>query len=121
MYSIVMRREAIPAPRLYALLDREFRRVRDPSCANCRMPLPFYRAPADEFTANWHIGTPKRCERGCHLKIAEIEARMWTRYDLKVRPERRRKPRASPRYEEPVIGPFANRGGAPDSGHNRFR
>jgi hypothetical protein len=62
MYSIGMRREAIPAPKLYALLDSEFGRVRDPACANCRMPLPFYRAPADEFTANWHIGTPKRCD-----------------------------------------------------------
>jgi len=120
MHSIVMRREAIPAPRLYALLDREFRRVRHPACANCRMPLPFYRAPADEFTANWHIGTPKRCERGCHLKIAEILARMWTRYDLKVRPERRGKPRPSPRYDEPVIRPPPARGGS-DPGPNRHR
>ena len=121
MHSIAMRREAIPAAKLYALLDREFGRVRDPACANCRMPLPFYRAPADEFTANWHIGTPKRCDRGCHLKIAEILARMWTRYDLKVRPERRRKARPSPRYEEPVIRPVITRGSRPDSGPGRFR
>jgi len=120
MYSIDMRREAIPAPKLYALLDREFGRVRGPACANCRMPLPFYRAPADEFTANWHIGTPKRCDRGCHLKIAEILARMWTRYDLKVPPERRRKPRPSPRYEDPVMRPVSTRG-RPASGTDRFR
>ena len=98
-----MRREAISAPKLYAMLEREFRAVRDPACSNCRMPLPFYRAPADEFTANWHIGTPKRCERGCHLKIAEILARLWTRYDLKRHVERRRKAREIPRYDEPVI------------------
>ena len=121
MYSIEMRRESIPAPKLYALLDREFRRVRDPTCANCRMPLPFYRAPADEFTANWHIGTPKHCDRGCHLKIAEILARMWTRYDLKVRPERRRKPRPSPRYEEPVMRPLTSPRGRPDPEPDRFR
>ena len=98
-----MRRDAITAPKLYAMLYREFRHVRDPRCANCRMPLPFYRAPADEFTANWHIGTPKRCERGCHLKIAEILARMWTRYDLKLPVERRGKQRDVPRFDEPVI------------------
>jgi hypothetical protein len=98
-----MRREAITAPKLYAMLDREFRDVRDPRCANCRMPLPFYRAPADDFTANWHIGTPRRCDRGCHLKIAEILARMWTRYDLKLAVERRGKVREQPRYDEPVV------------------
>ena len=114
-----MRREAIPAAKLYALLDREFRRVRAYECTNCRMPLPFYRAPADDFTANWHIGTPKRCERGCHLKIAEILARMWTRFDLKVRPERRRKARPSPRYEEPVVRPMTVRNGRAYSHHNR--
>ena len=116
-----MQRESLTAAKLYAMLDREFQAVRDPRCANCRMPLPFYRTPADEFTANWHIGTPKRCERGCHLKIAEILARMWTRYDLKVRPERRRKPRPSPRYEDPVIRPVPARGSRPDPVPGRFR
>ncbi|HUQ28845.1 MAG TPA: hypothetical protein VM051_09645 [Usitatibacter sp.] len=98
-----MRREAITAPKLYAMLDREFRHVRNPACTNCRMPLPFFRAPADEFTANWHIGTPKRCDRGCHLKIAEILARLWTRYDLKLPVERRRKQREVPTYDVPVV------------------
>jgi len=85
------------------------------------MPLPFYRAPADEFTANWHIGTPKRCERGCHMKIAEILARMWTRYDLKVRPERRGNPRPSRRYDEPVIRPLPSGGRRSDPGSSRYR
>jgi hypothetical protein len=101
-----MRREAISAPKLYAMLDREFRLVRNVACANCRMPLPFFREPADEFTANWHIGTPKRCERGCHLKIAEILAKLWTRYDLKLPVERRGKPRPPRRFDHPVVGPF---------------
>lgn len=114
-----MPREAISAPKLYALLDREFRIVRDPRCANCRMPLPFYRAPADEFTANWHIGMPKRCERGCHLKIAEILARMWTRYDLKLPVERRRKARPSPRYDQPIIPRYFTR--SANAGSSRSR
>src|SRR5438105_5774254 len=100
-----MPREAISAAKLYAMLDREFRQVRNPACANCRMPLPFYREPADEFTANWHIGMPKRCERGCHLKIAEILAKLWTRYDLKPPVERRVKPRPSRRFDRPVVRP----------------
>jgi hypothetical protein len=98
-----MQRESLSAAKLYAILDQEFRGVRDARCANCRMPLPFYRAPADEFTANWHIGTPRRCERGCHLKIAEILARLWTRYDLKRPVERRRHARPNPRFDEPVV------------------
>src|SRR5512141_2872793 len=101
-------REALSAPKLYALLYREFRAVRNPACPHCRMPLPFYRAPADEFTANWHIGTPRRCERGCHLKIAEILARMWTRYDLRLPVERRRTPRPEPRHFD---RPFARSSG----------
>ena len=113
-----MRREAIPAASLYALLDTEFRQVRNPACANCRMPLPFYRAPADEFTANWHIGTPKHCSRGCHLKIAEILARMWTRYDLKLRPERRRKARPNPTFDEPVVHRHFSRSGRTYTSHS---
>jgi hypothetical protein len=91
-----MPREALPAAKLYALLDREFRKVRNPACANCLMPLPFYREPVDAFTANWHIGTPARCARRCHLAMAEIVARLWTRYDLKVPRERRRTSRPNP-------------------------
>ncbi len=112
-----MPREAISAAKLYAMLDREFRLVRSPACTNCRMPLPFYRAPADEFTANWHIGTHKRCERGCHLKIIEILARLWTRYDLKLPVERRGKARPLPRYDEPVVHRHFARSGRTYTNH----
>lgn len=68
------------------------------------MPLPFYREPVDAFTANWHIGTPKRCRYGCHLTMAEILARLWTRYDLKVPVERRSAMRSSARkYDRPLV------------------
>jgi len=112
-----MRRESLTAAKLYAMLDREFQAVRDPRCANCRMPLPFHRAPADEFTANWHIGTPKRCDRGCHLKIAEILARLWTRYDLKTPVERRRKARPNPKFDEPVVHRHFSRTGRTYTSH----
>jgi len=112
-----MQRESLTAAKLYAMLDREFQAVRDPRCANCRMPLPFYRTPADEFTANWHIGTPKRCERGCHLKIAEILARLWTRYDLKTPVERRRKARPNPKFDEPVVHRHFSRTGRTYTSH----
>ena len=79
-----MPREALPAATLYAILDREFKKARSPDCTLCLTPLPFYREPADEFTANWHIGTPARCPHGCLLVIAETLATLWTQYDLQV-------------------------------------
>ena len=32
--------------------------------------------------ANWFIGTPQECRHGCHLLIAELLAKLWTRYDI---------------------------------------
>ena len=50
------------------------------------MPLPYFRKPPDEVSANWAIGTPPECPHRCHLVIAELLARLWTRYDIE--PER---------------------------------
>jgi hypothetical protein len=97
-----MAREKLSAAKLYALLDREFKKVRSRECDDCRMPLPFYNAPADEYTANWHIGTPFHCPSGCHLAIAEVLARMWTRYDLDVPVERRLVIRKERKFDRPV-------------------
>ena len=79
-------RTTITAAQLYAILEREFATLRPRRCARCRAPLPYYRAPPDEVSANWHIGTPPECPEGCHLVIAEMLARLWTRYD--IQPER---------------------------------
>jgi len=46
------------------------------------MPIPYWRPPPDDVSANWHIGTPVECAQGCHLVIAELLARMWTLYDM---------------------------------------
>lgn len=77
-----MSRTTIPAAQLYAILDREFRRLRPAACTTCSVPLPYYRLPPDDVSANWFIGTPRECEHGCHVVIAELLARLWTQYDL---------------------------------------
>jgi hypothetical protein len=77
-------REVVSPARLYAILHNEFRRLRPPGCERCQLPLPIFRPPPDETAANWHVGTPQTCPDKCHLVIAEITARAWSKYDLEV-------------------------------------
>jgi hypothetical protein len=77
-----MVRSLVNAARLYAELDREFRANRPARCGMCRVPLPYYRGAPDDVSANWLIGNPTICPHGCHNVIAEVLARLWTRYDL---------------------------------------
>ena len=79
-------RTTITSAQLYAILDREFRALRKPECEKCRIPLPYWRRPPDDVSANWNIGTPTECPHGCHLVIAELLTKLWSRYD--VEPER---------------------------------
>jgi hypothetical protein len=79
-------RTTISAVQLYGVLDREFRKLQPKECRACRVPLPFWRRPPDDVSANWNIGTPTECPCGCHLVIAELLTRLWSRYDLE--PER---------------------------------
>jgi hypothetical protein len=81
-----MTRVNLPAAKLYAVLDREFRALRPSECTVCRVPLPFWKEAPDEVSANWRFGTPTECPHGCHLVIAELLADLWTRYDLEVWP-----------------------------------
>ena len=81
-----MSRSTIPAAQLYGLLDREFKKLQPKACRNCRVPLPFWRRPPDDVSANWNIGTPTDCPEGCHVVIAEMLTRLWSRYDIE--PER---------------------------------
>ena len=78
----IVDRTTISAAQLYAILDREFKKLRSPECRTCRVPLPYWRQPPDDVSANWHIGTPEDCPHGCQTKIAELLARLWTRYDI---------------------------------------
>jgi len=69
-----MTRTTLSAAQLYAILDREFKKLRPIACTRCRVPLPYWRNPPDDVSANWHIGQPESCEYGCHLVIAELLA-----------------------------------------------
>ena len=77
-----MSRTTLPASQLYAILDREFKRLRPAGCKECSVPLPYWQRPPDDVSANWFIGTPRECPHGCHLVIAELLAKLWTRYDI---------------------------------------
>ncbi len=79
-------RTTVSAAELYTLLDAEFKKLRPAACRTCRVPIPYWRPSPDDVSANWHIGTPIECPHGCHLVIAELLARMWTRFDMS--PER---------------------------------
>jgi hypothetical protein len=79
-----MARQTLSSAKLYAVLDREFRKRKAPDCRKCRVPLPFYKEPADEVSANWHIGTPSECPHQCQVIIAEVLASLWPRYNLEA-------------------------------------
>ena len=77
-----MERKVISAAHLYAILDRDFKSIRPMACAKCNMPLPYWQRPPDEVSANWTVGTPPQCTHGCHLVIAELVTKLWSRYEL---------------------------------------
>lgn len=81
-----MSRTTLSAHQLYAILDCEYRKLRPGGCKNCRVPLPYYRNPPDEVSANWNVGTPKECPAKCHVVFAELVTKLWSSYDME--PER---------------------------------
>ncbi len=78
----IVDRSTISAAQLYAILDREFKQLRPAGCAACRVPLPYWRRPPDDVSANWNLGQPTECPHGCHVVVAELLTRLWTRYDI---------------------------------------
>ena len=78
----VTTRTTISSAQLYAILDSEWKKLRPRECKNCRIPLPYWRTPPDDVSANWAIGTPTHCAHGCHMIIAELLTRLWTKYDI---------------------------------------
>jgi hypothetical protein len=82
MKEAVTTRTTISSAQLYAILDTEWKKLRPRGCKNCKIPLPYWRAPPDDVSANWAIGTPTNCEHGCHMVIAELLTRLWTKYDI---------------------------------------
>lgn len=77
-----MSRTTISETQLYAILEQEFMRLKSMACTQCRAPMPYWRQPPDDVSANWQIVQPSECPHGCHLVVAEMLTRMWTRYDV---------------------------------------
>ncbi|HET7728815.1 MAG TPA: hypothetical protein VFK48_02170 [Usitatibacter sp.] len=75
-------RTTITATELYAILDHNFKSLKPKACTRCRAPMPYWRPPPDDVSANWNIGTPNECPERCHLVIAELLTKLWTRYDI---------------------------------------
>jgi len=75
-------RKTLSAAKLYSILDREFKKVRPKECSGCRIPLPFWREPADAVSANWYLGTVPECPHKCHTIIAELMTKLWSQYDI---------------------------------------
>jgi hypothetical protein len=82
----VMNRVRLPAAKLYAVLEREFRAIRPEACTACHVPLPYWTGAPDDVSANWRFGTPSECPNGCHVVIAEMLANLWTIYDIEACP-----------------------------------
>jgi hypothetical protein len=76
-----MRRLKLSPGGLYTILNAELKGRRMVECT-CRMPLPFLIERPDPVSANWRIGTPIPCARGCDVLIAEIVTAVWPKYDL---------------------------------------
>ena len=68
-------RTTIPAAQLYTILDYEFRTLKAKTCARCRAPMPYFRKPPDDVSANWNIGTPPE-----FATVGEMEAYFRTIY-----------------------------------------
>jgi len=81
-----MPRERLPAAKLYAVLEREFRARRPAQCTTCHVPLPYWSEAPDEVSANWRFGNPTECPHGCHVVIAELLTGLWSRYDIEAWP-----------------------------------
>jgi hypothetical protein len=79
-----MPRVRLPAAKLYAAVEREFRAIRPVACTTCHMPLPYWGGAPDDVSANWRFGTPVECEHGCHLVIAELLTSLWSIYDIEA-------------------------------------
>ena len=76
-------RTTLTSLQLYAILDREFKQLSRSRCG-CRIPLPFTRTPPDDVSANWSVGSVPSCPAGCHLVIAELVTRLWSKYDMEL-------------------------------------
>jgi len=67
---------------LFAIIDREFRKVRPDKCKRCVTPLPFRKRTPDEVSSNWSIVEPEDCPDKCRVLFAEVVTRLMSEYEL---------------------------------------
>jgi hypothetical protein len=78
-----MPRQAVPADKLYALLQREYQQSRVVDCVTrCPMPRPVFRDADGTDAANWHVIPGLKCPRHCERIIADAAARLAAVYDI---------------------------------------
>jgi hypothetical protein len=78
-----MSRPMISGPNMYALLIREFDRVRPAECSrSCRVPLPFWGPAPGGQSVYWYMTPPPPCPYGCSRLIAELWAKLTTEYKV---------------------------------------
>jgi hypothetical protein len=74
-------RPTITGPNMFALLIREFARLKSPDCTQCHVPLPFW-GPAPGNSAYWYMPSPRVCAYGCGQMLTELWARLTTEYRI---------------------------------------
>jgi hypothetical protein len=75
-------RPMVTGPNMYALLIREFARLKPPECTRCRVPLPFWGPAPGNQAVYWYMPTPRACPYGCGQLLAELWARLTTEYKI---------------------------------------
>jgi hypothetical protein len=78
-----MTRKVISGPAMYALLIREFARLRPAECKRCSIPLPFWGPAAGvSNSVYWYMPSSPPCVHQCHHIIAELWATVTTEYEI---------------------------------------
>jgi len=76
-------RQTITGPNMYALLIREFDRLKSPACTRaCRVPLPFWGPAPGNHDVYWYMQTPVPCPDGCSQLLAGLWAKLTTEYKI---------------------------------------
>ncbi len=69
---------------LFAILDREFHRLRPAECFKCLTPPPLRRPFSDSSSSNWYIATAPDCPHTCHILLTAIAERLQAEYALEA-------------------------------------
>lgn len=84
-----IKKHTLPAPDLFVVLDRAFRR-RTRDCAACAFTLPFHLPNRRAGAANWSVAAAAACSEKCKLILDELVARHQATYRLSGSPSSRK-------------------------------